>query len=193
MREEGHYYIKRVAKLPKNGNANVLYAIRDSVLEEFFRWQPGGGYETITVGSGGANIQAGTNVTITGTGTAGDPFVINSTGGSLPDGFVSQDAGWWLEGSTSTNRYPVGNDSLDGTIYDPAFVGAPDTPAAPYGAETANSFVYGVNNKITSNFASWVLGDVNSTDPALDFTAEVNEETDAAKNCMGSSNEEVVD
>ena len=50
-KEEGVYYIKRVSKLPKSGNANVLYAIRDSVLEELFRWQPGGGYETITVGA----------------------------------------------------------------------------------------------------------------------------------------------
>jgi hypothetical protein len=52
MREEGHYYIRRVPKLPKKGNANTLYAIIGSTINEFFRWVPNGSYEEIKIGGG---------------------------------------------------------------------------------------------------------------------------------------------
>ena len=49
---EGHYTIKRVDKLPKNGNANMLYAIRSNVIDKFYRWVGNGKYETILIGGG---------------------------------------------------------------------------------------------------------------------------------------------
>ena len=84
VREEGHYTIKRVDVLPKRGNANFLYALKNTVMPEMYRWLPNNTYETITLG-GASNIQAGANITITGTGTDTDPLIINSTGGAVPD------------------------------------------------------------------------------------------------------------
>lgn len=92
MREEGHYTIKRVKSLPKEGNSNLLYAIRtdnnstDSIAV-LYRWLSSGSYQTITVGAPGTGdgsetkINSGTNITLTGTGTIADPYIISSTGG----------------------------------------------------------------------------------------------------------------
>ncbi len=58
MREEGNYNIKRVKKLPKQGNANLLYTITSDKMEVFYRWLPNGTYEEISVGgSSGATLQ----------------------------------------------------------------------------------------------------------------------------------------
>lgn len=35
---EGHYTIKRVNTLPKQGNANWLFALRTPILDKFYRW-----------------------------------------------------------------------------------------------------------------------------------------------------------
>jgi hypothetical protein len=117
MREEGHYYIRRVPKLPKKGNANALYAIIGSTINEFFRWVPGGKYETITIGGSGIeSIQAGTNVTITGTGTLGDPIIISSID-TLPTGLEALDEGngigWRLIARDPLNYGNVGLNSID--------------------------------------------------------------------------------
>lgn len=78
--EEGHYTIKRLKKLPRKGNANWLYIIRSNKIENLYRWTIDGDYEKIQVGSGITSVEAGTNVTITGTGTELDPYIVNSNG-----------------------------------------------------------------------------------------------------------------
>jgi len=72
MREEGHYTIKRVKKLPEKGNANWLYTIIDNKIEKFYRWLPNKTYEEITLGAAGVTntsqlINDGENGT--------DPFI----------------------------------------------------------------------------------------------------------------------
>ena len=87
MREEGHYTIKRVTSLPKKGNSNFLYSVKGvQEMQILYRWLLNGSYEEIVVGSGGVGnitglILPGTNITITGTGTLGDPYIVNSAGG----------------------------------------------------------------------------------------------------------------
>ena len=76
--EEGHYTIKRVDKLPKRGNTNWLYQVRSPFLTELYWWSLEGRWETITVGSQITAINEGDNVTITGTGTQDDPYVVNA-------------------------------------------------------------------------------------------------------------------
>ena len=50
-REEGHYTLKRVDKLPKRGNANLLYILKSDPIEKFYRWQlRTGGYEELNIG-----------------------------------------------------------------------------------------------------------------------------------------------
>lgn len=86
-KEEGHYTIKRVDRLPKKGNANWLYTIKSKKLEKFYRWDAfKSEFEEIQVGGSTVDgsetiIQSGTNVTLTGTGTIADPYIINSAGG----------------------------------------------------------------------------------------------------------------
>lgn len=83
-KEEGHYTIKRVDKLPKKGNANWLYALKSLKLDKFYRWDAfKSDFEEIQVGGGtsGINLESGVNISITGAGTEEDPLVISSTGG----------------------------------------------------------------------------------------------------------------
>lgn len=58
-REEGHYTIKRVKKLPKKGNSNLLYVIKTEdtepdVIEKCYRWLLNGTYQEITLGGSGS-------------------------------------------------------------------------------------------------------------------------------------------
>lgn len=55
-KEEGHYTIKRVDRLPPRGNMNWLYTFRTPTLEKFYRWTVDGEYEEITVGGAGSSI-----------------------------------------------------------------------------------------------------------------------------------------
>jgi len=48
-REEGHYTIKRVGKLPKKGNSNLLYMITGNSVDTFYRWLPNNTYESISI------------------------------------------------------------------------------------------------------------------------------------------------
>ena len=85
-KREGHYSIKIVDKLPSKGNSNWLYAIRSSSgttsIDILYEWNPfTKEFESVSVGNTtgvATNIQAGTNVTLTGTGTVGDPYIVNS-------------------------------------------------------------------------------------------------------------------
>jgi len=64
-KEEGHYTIKRVKRLPKRGNYNFLYALRTTDLDRLYRWTQEAKYEEILLGGGGiTEVIAGTDVTI---------------------------------------------------------------------------------------------------------------------------------
>ena len=116
VREEGHYTIKRVDKLPKKGNANWLYVIKANTIDKFYRWLPNGTYEEISlVGSGGASSYIsnvalnGTDLEFTGTGLAFNSSVDLSSlggGGSFP-GFTDlpTDYGVTLSTVATTNNY----------------------------------------------------------------------------------------
>ena len=56
-REEGHYTIKRVDRLPKRGNSNFLYMLKTDSVNTFYRYGAvGGGYEEISI-SGTGNFE----------------------------------------------------------------------------------------------------------------------------------------
>lgn len=81
--EESHYTIKLVDKLPKKGNANWLYAIKNEPIKKGYVWTLENEYRTIYIGSSEETeeltfLQAGTNVTVTGEGTMSDPFIVSS-------------------------------------------------------------------------------------------------------------------
>lgn len=38
IKEDGQYYIKRVQRLPKRGNANVLYILKSLKIDTLYRW-----------------------------------------------------------------------------------------------------------------------------------------------------------
>lgn len=50
-KEEGHYTIKRVDRLPKRGNYNILYAMKTKTLNKFYRYLQDGEYEEISLGA----------------------------------------------------------------------------------------------------------------------------------------------
>lgn len=130
VKEEGHYTIKRINKLPKKGNANFLYAIKGDTIDKLYRAIPKGGYETISIGSvadGKTYLESGTDVNVTGTGTLSDPYVINSTAGGaeyrlVDNRPVSEDFSLTEDGSTvstvslnasSVLSNPVENEYID--------------------------------------------------------------------------------
>ncbi|MCB1711758.1 MAG: hypothetical protein KDH96_04540 [Candidatus Riesia sp.] len=81
--KEGQHLIWRVVKLPKNGSTTYLYSIISEGFTKLYRWLPDKTWETIIVGGGIAEsieglIEAGTNVTVTGSGTQSDPYIISS-------------------------------------------------------------------------------------------------------------------
>lgn len=69
MKEEGNYTLKRVDKLPKKGNANLLYSVKDpSGITVLYRWLPNGTYEEIPVGASGGGGGNGSPFSIVGSG-----------------------------------------------------------------------------------------------------------------------------
>lgn len=84
IKEEGHYTIKLVDKLPIKGNYNWLYAIKSDRITEFHKMKlKDNSWETIQIGSAGNGgnsvfIEEGQNITLTGDGSEDNPFIINS-------------------------------------------------------------------------------------------------------------------
>ena len=79
--KEGSHLIRRVVKLPSSGSTNYLYTIIGKDFEKLYRWLPDKTWETIIpfgVSEGNTFLQEGSNVTVTGTGTEADPYIINS-------------------------------------------------------------------------------------------------------------------
>ena len=52
MRKEEHFTIKRVERLPRKGNLNILYILRGNSIDRFYKAIGNGDYEEITIGSG---------------------------------------------------------------------------------------------------------------------------------------------
>jgi len=78
---EGHYTIKRLKKLPKRGNSNWLYTLEKDHMSVYYIWTLNNEYEKICIAdslSFATSIEAGANITITGTGTDLDPYIINA-------------------------------------------------------------------------------------------------------------------
>ena len=82
--EEGLYMIKRVERLPNKGNANWLYTIRSEVFKRLYRWRVDKTWEVIDLQAsiGGidetAYLESGSNISISGTGSFEDPYIISS-------------------------------------------------------------------------------------------------------------------
>tara|TARA_R110002012_G_scaffold251922_1_gene429913 strand:+ start:82 stop:957 length:876 start_codon:yes stop_codon:yes gene_type:complete len=79
---EGEYRIKRVERLPPKGSNIHVYTVLEDNFSKFYKWMPNDGdWEVIDLAAGvlsELSLTAGTNVTITGTGTTLDPFIISS-------------------------------------------------------------------------------------------------------------------
>ncbi len=59
FKEDGHYFIRIVDRLPRRGNAQIFYMLRGDSIDRFYRWNTfESEFETISVIS--ENIQAST-------------------------------------------------------------------------------------------------------------------------------------
>mgnify|MGYP006897547871 CR=1 FL=1 len=38
FKEDGHYFIRIVDRLPKRGNAQIFYMIKGDSIDKFYRW-----------------------------------------------------------------------------------------------------------------------------------------------------------
>lgn len=158
--EEGVYLIKRTKKLPQRGNGNYLYVIEGEEFEKAYLWQSKGTYEEIlnsaSGGSGEIFLEEGTNVTITGSGTEEDPYVVNSDGGigeaPLDGGPYGRQAESWVEigGGTPTLQEvtEAGNTTTNSILTKGLRVYRDGLP-------TFTDLVFGVYNNIGSFGAEW--------------------------------------
>ncbi len=111
----------------------------------------------------GVTLQ-GDNLVFTGEGSAFNGSVdLSGLAGDASTGLEAFQGGWRIVGSTTTDRYVIGANSMDLTIYDPGFIGFPDTHPAPYGAQSSGSLLWGINNKDEGDFENVTLGSINRT------------------------------
>lgn len=68
-----------------------------------------------------------------------------------PTGFEKVGNGYRIIGEPTTNRYTIGNKSVDGMFYDASFIGLPNVPSAPFGVAAPYSAVFGTMNKFQSS------------------------------------------
>ena len=161
VREEGHYTIKRVEKLPKKGNANFLYILKTGTVDKFYRWLSNGTYEDISVGTevdgSETKIQSGTNVTISGTGTTDDPYIVNSTalGGALEVLDEGNGDGIVVSGRDAANYGNIGSQAVD--------LGYSFSASSTRGATGTRSNVLGGLNNTAGGSYSTVGGGRNNT------------------------------
>lgn len=94
--KEGSHLIRRVVKLPSSGSTNYLYTIIGEDFKKLYRWLPDKTWEIIEL-SGEVQseifLQEGNNVTITGKGTAEDPYIISSISSGGTDDQVASEVG----------------------------------------------------------------------------------------------------
>ena len=141
-KEEGHYTIKLIDKIPKKGNANWLYALRSDKINEFYKWNIfSRKYDIISIGTTpNTVIEEGNNIIITGIGTAEEPYIINANN-SASTGLEAIDEGNGI-GYRIIGRDPL----LYSTIGENAVDFGTSDAAAPIGASGDSSFVVGVDN-----------------------------------------------
>jgi len=159
MKKEGLYTLKKVDKLPKKGNNNWLYFLStDNPITTLYEPNINGSYEEINIGGSGGDIylQSGTNVTITGTGTQGDPYIINS---SVSDSDLVLEAinegngiGYVVKGRNIANYGNVGNGAFDFSFSNSA--------SSTKGATGTRSIAFGLNNTVSTP-NSMVVGESN--------------------------------
>lgn len=68
-KKEENYTIKRVTRLPKRGNRNLLYTLISNNIQEFYIWNLNGTYERITVGGSSSGGGEYTLSELTGSNT----------------------------------------------------------------------------------------------------------------------------
>lgn len=139
VREEGFYDIKRVDKLPTKGNANILYLLKDSPIESFYRWLPNKTYEDLKIGGSGSfpgftDLPTDYGVTLGTVATTNDytdldnlptlgNFVTkvgtpvnNQIGIWTGDGTLEGDSNFILENDSSFRRLNIGTSSTTGAL-----------------------------------------------------------------------------
>lgn len=159
----------------KKGRLLELRDIRGARLDmNDQRWH-GGGLSNIT-----GLIQHGTNVTITGSGTSNDPYIINSTGGGTPGGSTTQlqynNAGAFggISGATTngtavtfTSGSLIGTDIKAATSGGFAIHNNSGADIALFGAGGGQNATFYDGVKLDSQTASRILG----TDASKNITA----------------------
>jgi hypothetical protein len=179
-REEGHYSIKRVRRLPSGGNANLLYAIIDDKIDTLYRWLPNGTYEPITIG-GGSTI-TNTSQLINDGENGVDPFItLNDLVNLTPTGLEALDegngVGWRLIGRDPADYGNIGFNAVDFSTNSASYlskVGGVGASSVTFGDHVENRgvacFGNGFNNLITSagfSYASLLSGTNNEADGSL--------------------------
>jgi hypothetical protein len=178
-REEGHYTIKRVKSLPKNGNSNLLYAIIDDKIETLYRWLPNGTYQSITIG--GASI-TNTSQLINDGENGVDAFItLNDLVNLAPSGLEALDEGngigWRLIDRDPTDYENIGLNAVDFSTNSTTYlskVGGVGESSVTFGDHVENrgvaSLASGFNNLVTASgfsYASWLNGTNNEADGSL--------------------------
>ena len=157
MREEGHYTVKRVKKLPIRGNANFLYTIKkEKGITEFHRWKnETKTYEIIPVGqeqSASISIAPGDNILIDNTDPENPVISVENSPTGLEAIDEGNGIGWRLIERDPSKYGNIGLDAID--------FSKSDVNSNVNGSTGKRAFTFGLNNE-NSGESSLVGGDTN--------------------------------
>lgn len=160
-KEEGHYTLKFVDKLPKKGNANLLYVINSSPIEQYFKWTLKGVYEIFEVGT-----QSTSSASLWEVGTGTQSLKSINTPENIASGNSSVAAG---NENTASSFASVSLGNFN--------------RSTGYASFTAG------NNNDASGFTSISLGNSNDSSGYASFTTGNNNEASGyASSAFGNSN-----
>ncbi len=82
MKEEDHYTIKRVSELPKRGNLNFIYILKqtNNRPEKWFVWELRGRYQEIIIGGDNVSIDTETHQEVIGNGVDTEFIITHNFG-----------------------------------------------------------------------------------------------------------------